>query len=280
MLIKEDHDSSFVDDGIDVVSKLQVIVTPAEEPASLADAALAKLTLKPTPEMTHLTFECPDGSWRCQHDRRWYVHHQRAKNSAVVLRLLDRGMLSGQCNLSSLPSREPEKLVSLEEFQDDVRRALGKSFGEFIEAGQSANEANYRVYRVVVHGTSSDIAMRWIYYLVADPQGRQVALTFTVEQALLDRFADADKAMVSRCGLPSRKRSSGNPPAKRKNRERFRWGGSCTTGWGGSCTATPEVATAEGRQYNCHPNHAQRPLQPLGLFPLRRRKNSRSEFAG
>jgi hypothetical protein len=120
-------------------------------------------------------------------------------------------MLSGQCNVSSLPSREPEKLVSLEEFQDDVRLALGKAFGEFIEAGQSANEANYRVFRVVVHGTSSDIAMRWIYYLVADPQGRQVALTFTIEQAILDRFADADKAMVNslRFGEPQEKQQRG-----------------------------------------------------------------------
>ena len=48
----------------------------------------------------------------------------------------------------------------------------------------------------MVHGTSSDLAMRWIYFLVAEPQGRQVALTFTVEQKLVERFADADKLMV------------------------------------------------------------------------------------
>lgn len=196
LLVKEERESSFVTDGVDVISRLQMTVTPVKEPASLADAALAKLALKPSPELTCLTYEAADDGWQCQYDRRWYVYHQRPKNTTAVLRLLDRGMLAGQCNLSSLVKREPDKLVSLEEFQQDVRRALDKSFGEFIDAGQSSNDADCRVYRVVVHGTSSDIAMRWIYYLVANPQGRQVAFTFAVEQNILDRFADADKTMA------------------------------------------------------------------------------------
>ena len=196
MLIKEERRGSFVDDGLDVVSRLQMIIAPAEEPASLAEAALAKVALKPTPELLLLAYESPGGGWRCTYDRRWYLHYDRPKTSVVKLRLVDRGTPAGQCILSSLPDRDPDKLVSLEEFQEDVRRALGKSFGEFVEASQSSNAANYRVYRVVVHGTASDIAMRWIYYLVADPHGRRVAFTFTVEQNLVERFADADKAMV------------------------------------------------------------------------------------
>jgi hypothetical protein len=196
MLAKEDRNSSFVADGVDAVSRLQVIVTSAEEPASLSEPALAKLTLKATPQLAHLSYKSPDGSWRCLQDRRWYVIHQRANSPVAVFRLLDRGMLAGQCNVSSLPARAPDKLVSLEEFQADVRQALGKSFGELVDAGQSANDADYRLYRVAVSGTSSEIAMRWVYYLVTDPLGRQAALTFTVEQELAERFGDADKAMV------------------------------------------------------------------------------------
>ncbi len=196
MLIKEDRQGSFVADGVDAVSRLQVTVNPAPEPASLADAALAKLMLKPAPESACLTYESSDGGWRCLYDRRWYILPQHPKTPATVLRLLDRGMLTGQCNLASLPKRSPDKLVSLEEFQEDVRRALGKSFGEFVEASQSGNDANYRIYRVVAHGVASDIAMRWIYYLVADPRGRQAAFTFAVEQSHVERFAEADKPLV------------------------------------------------------------------------------------
>jgi hypothetical protein len=173
-------------------------LTPAKkERASLADAALVKVAVKPTPELTRLTHPSPDGSWKFEHDRRWYVHRERPKTPSVELRLIDGGKALGHCNLSSLPDRDPTKLVSLEEFQQDVQRALGANFGEFVEASQSANDANYRVYRVVVHGTASDIRMRWIYYLVCNPQGRQAAATFTVEQSLVERFADSDKVLVS-----------------------------------------------------------------------------------
>ena len=196
MLFQADWNVNFVADGMDAGSRLQMTIAPAKEPTSLADAALAKRVLKPTAELSQLIYESPDGGWQLQHDRRWYLHHQHAESTAAVLRLLNRGMPLGQCKLSSLPRREPDKLISLEEFQDDVRRALDKSFGEFIEAGQASNEADYRVFRVVVHGTSSDIPMRWIYYLVADSQGRQVAFTFAVEQELIERFADADKPLV------------------------------------------------------------------------------------
>ena len=81
-----------------------------------------------------------------------------------------------------------------------MRRALGNNFGEFVEAKQSVDSAGHRVLRVVVngvvHGKSAEVPIRWIYYHVADEQGRQAALTFTVEQEALERFADADRAMV------------------------------------------------------------------------------------
>ena len=77
-----------------------------------------------------------------------------AKNSVVKLKLVDQGTPAGRVLCVLATPGATDKLVSLEEFQEDVRRALGKSFGEFVEAGQSVNAANYRVYRVVVHGTS------------------------------------------------------------------------------------------------------------------------------
>jgi hypothetical protein len=197
LLVKENRVSSFVADGVDVVSRLSIKVAPTAEPAALADKALASLTLKPTPELTYLMYEAPSGQWECPYDRRWYIHHQRPKIDVAVLRLVDRGMLAGQCNVSSLPQKKREDLVSLEDFQKDIRAAVGKKrFGEFVEAKQWVNDGGNRVYRVVVDGTDADIAMRWIYYLIADPQGRQVAFTFAVEREWVERFAEADKPLV------------------------------------------------------------------------------------
>jgi len=196
LLVKESRPGSFIADGVDVVSRLQVLAVPVDTPESLNDAALAKLTLKSSPQSTLLEYQSPSNDWQFLYDRRWYIHHQRPKSSVAVLRLLDRGVLAGQCNLSSTTQQPADKPVSLEEFQDDVKKALGKSFGELVDAAQNTNEANYRVCRVTAQGTSSEIAMRWIYYLISDSQGRQAALTFAVEQKLLDRFADADKPLI------------------------------------------------------------------------------------
>ena len=198
MLIKEVHGSSFVADGLDAVSRLSVKVTPGEPSESLTEEALGKVAeqLRASPESEYLVFESANGDWQFGHDRRWFLHHRAPKSDAAVLRMIDRGEFLGQCNLSSLAQREPDKLPSLEAFQEDVKKALGESFGEFVEAGQSSNDANYRVYRVAVDGTSAEIPMRWIYYLIADSQGRQVAFTFAVEQSHVERFGQADRSIV------------------------------------------------------------------------------------
>jgi hypothetical protein len=216
MVIRENRPDCFIADGVDACSRLQMTMTPAKEPESLSEAALSKMNLKSTPDRLALQYESPDASWQCHCDRRWYVHHQRPKASEAVLRFLDRGMLVGQCNLSSLAAHEPGKSISLDEFQADVRRALGESFGEFVEAGQSANATNCRVYRVVVQGvyhtkldkSESEIPMRWIYYLVTDAQGRQVAMTFAVEQSTLERFANADKLMIGSLQFAEKKKGN------------------------------------------------------------------------
>jgi len=195
-VIQEKRPSSFVADGVDAVSRIEVRIAPAGKYAGFDQAKPEGKEFVASPEKLLLRYRAADGSWRLLHDRRWFVHHQRPNSSEAVLRLVDRGELSGQCNLASLPRRDPAKLISLEEFQQDVRRALDKNFGEFVEAGQSSNAADYRVLRVVVHGVASEIPMRWIYYHLADSSGRQAAVTFAVEQRLIERFAEADKPII------------------------------------------------------------------------------------
>ena len=47
-----------------------------------------------------------------------------------------------------------------------------------------------------MHNKATEVPIRWIYYHVADRQGRQVALTFTIEQERAEQFADADREIV------------------------------------------------------------------------------------
>jgi hypothetical protein len=198
MLTKEDRGVSRVAVGFDIAVRFQMTIVPEAAPAELAKEKLAGLKVEPTPDLTQLRYESPQGGWQITYDRQWYLNSNNREKA--VLKLVREGAVICQCNMASLPQKEPDRLVSLEEYQEEVRRALGDSFGEFAEAKQSFDSAKHRILRVVVNGVvhekKAELPICWIYYHIADQEGRQTALTFTVEQENLGRFSEADRAIV------------------------------------------------------------------------------------
>jgi len=194
LLVKEKRSIGHVKRGVDAVARLQVRISPQAVPTHLADVTLKDLSPQPTAQLNQLSFESDNGGWQIAHDRCWYVTGDHP--NLTILRMLDRGELVGQCNVSSLPKLAPGKEVTLTEFQNDVKQALGESFGEFVEAAQKANDADYRVYRVVVRGEVSEMPIQWNYYLIMDRHGHQTTLAFSVAVELVERFNEADRKLV------------------------------------------------------------------------------------
>ena len=147
MVVREQRNRSPVAFGIDVGAQLQMTIFPAEKSEGFDEAELKNLPTQASADLMRLSLVSKQGRWEITHDRSWHVY--RDQEGISVLRRIEQGELIAQCNLSSLPQGKPDKLVSLEEFQEDVTRALGKEFKEFVEAGQSADESNRRVLRVV-----------------------------------------------------------------------------------------------------------------------------------
>jgi hypothetical protein len=195
MLVKVDNSIGPAESGLEGTARLQMTIVPGADAPRLSDAALKGLALKPTPELLQLGYESPAGGWRLLHDPRWFLVQDR--KDLAILKLIDKGELLSQCKIASLPNPVPGKTITLEEFQEDVRKALGKNFKSFIEAGQRVNGADYQVSRVVAEGAEQELPIRWLYYLVADKSGRQVVFIFIVESRLLPRFSDADAALLA-----------------------------------------------------------------------------------
>lgn len=196
MLVKQSRAAGAVVPGLNAVARLQVTVEPIQESKHLTEAALQDVSPIPTEPLKLVSYESPDGTWRVDHDRRWEVTTQRG--NTATLRMADRGLSLAQCKISGLSrSGEAGAPPSLADFQADIQRALGKQFGQFLQASQSTNPADYRVYRVVVQGKVSDVPVQWMYYMLGDKLGRRLVLVFNLRADMLDRFANADQQLVN-----------------------------------------------------------------------------------
>jgi hypothetical protein len=201
--MKEVRAVALVAQGFDVVAQVQVRIVPKSSvPDAFAPERLEGLTLEPGKAAEALIYEPPGSDWQLAHNRQWFV--TRDAPDLVELRLVGRGELVAQCSISPLPRVPVEKLPSLERFQEDVRRALGDRFERFVSAGQWANDAECRVYRVVVSGTAqaelkqtaAKVPIEWRYYLVVNQEGRRIVLAVTAEAELAERLGDADRELA------------------------------------------------------------------------------------
>ena len=77
-----------------------------------------------------------------------------------------------------------------------MQKLLGENFGEFLEVSQAETPAHLRILRVKAKGKDDEVPVRWSYYLVSDPEGRQVTFAFRVEEKRLEAFGRADEQLV------------------------------------------------------------------------------------
>src|SRR5262249_25535650 len=107
LLVKEKRAVGHIGPGLDTVAKLIVNITPAGRSEFLTADVLRELPRRSTPDLTHLAYASRGGQFRFDYDRRWYLTSDDAK--LAVLRLLDRGELVAQCNVSALATGKKEK---------------------------------------------------------------------------------------------------------------------------------------------------------------------------
>lgn len=184
-----------VEAGLDLQGTLGVTRVAGKVPKELADAALAALSTEPDPALERLRFTSADGRYTLLHDRDWHTYWDDER--VAVLKRVDRGELVGQCNLNVGPKVAPGRHQDLVQFRDDIRRALGPRFGQFLGFGNvdGAPAGGFR-HKVEVRGREGDVGIIWYYYLVAGPEGDQLLVTFTLGQGQVKAFGDQDARLI------------------------------------------------------------------------------------
>lgn len=182
-----------VSPGLEVTATMKLVRTPASVSGPLTDEVARSIPLDPPPGALLLEFQAP-GETMFLHDRGWHLFKQAGK--VAILRLVDQGSFIAQCNVASIPAAGPGEHTPPEQFQRDIQTSLGERFGAFAESRRIDTGDGRFLFRVTAVGTSGETAMTWIYYLCADPSGRQVSFVFAAESELKDRLGDRPDEIV------------------------------------------------------------------------------------
>ncbi|MBV8384257.1 MAG: hypothetical protein JOZ63_16740 [Planctomycetaceae bacterium] len=184
-----------VENELDVKSTLTITRRAAETPPALADAALSGVSLDSDPARARLLLTTPRGKYTLLHDRDWHIDYEDMR--VTVLKRLERGVVVAQANLALGPNAGKGRHQDLEQFRDDIRRALGRRFGQFVGVGEVDGDplGGFR-YKVAVRGREGDLGVVWNYYLVAGPEGDQLLAIFTLAEDQAKAFADQDLQMI------------------------------------------------------------------------------------
>lgn len=194
LLLKEKRSIGHVEPGLEVQARVQMLIAPTTEPKELTEVGEEAIAALGNENALLISYDSPSGRFGFDHERRWHVMSDR--EGVLSMRLVDRGELVAQCNVTAVSLSDPDKRPTLAQFQADVRRSLDKNFGQFVRVSESSNSNGHVVFRAEAIGTVEEIEIAWVYYLVQSTEGRQVVLAFTCEQGLLERMGDADQAII------------------------------------------------------------------------------------
>jgi len=214
-LIRERRQASHVAPGFDLEARLQVAKTPLGVPLGLvietseqtasgtSDAAPPAVSLRRqgTGRPGNVWYRDAAGRFDLVHDRRW----RQVENggSGLVMRLVDRGTLVGQCSITVLPGAAAAVLPTRSDVQRDIERSLAGQIIRTDAAVESDREDGLRIVRLESSGTAGNLPFCWIHYVLAAPDGSRVNVTFMFEEPLRKRFADTDRPLIESLRLPA-----------------------------------------------------------------------------
>jgi hypothetical protein len=194
MTWREVRSIAHAEPGFDVTATIRLATSRVDSSEALSDDRIAALPKKYRLEMGLLKYESPSKDFRFVQDRRWFV--TAPDETGAVLKLIDRGELVAQCSLVRLPRLQEKEEYTLDEYKAEVQEKLGKSFGRFVDTREFETKKGVRVMKLHVDGLAEELEMRWIYYHLSDPTGRQVAMIFVYEPQFETTFGDADRWVV------------------------------------------------------------------------------------
>jgi hypothetical protein len=216
LAVKEIRSVGGATPGLDSIAKLRLAVRPLASSPNLAEDVIAPLlaTSKTAPSKTRvdlLWLDAASQGFRAIHDRRWFVTSR--DRETTTLRRVDGADVVAHATITALPQKSLGRQTTLPEFEQDIRRSLGESFGQLVLSRQWVNAYRHHCLEIAVRGTMQEVPVEWHYYLVAPEVGPRVSISVTIEGAMVERVANADRNLVNGIQLVAANNTPSGPAA-------------------------------------------------------------------
>ncbi len=175
--------------GFDAKTTIRMGIATAKGKHHVAEDQITGMQLEPAPGTELVAFRSRTEGFSMVHDRRWRVMSDSKK--VTIMRMVDKGNLVAQLNISRLEPLETGKKLSVDEFKADIRGALKSTLTAFNESDVQENEG-VRTIRVNATGEAGQLAVQWTCFHLSKEDGARYSLVFTYEAKYADRFAGQD----------------------------------------------------------------------------------------
>ncbi|TWU29919.1 hypothetical protein [Bythopirellula polymerisocia] len=211
LAIKESRKTTEIVPGLDVVAKVFVTVNPRAKSFSVPKdlAAIASRTDRPLERK--LVYQSPTSGFSFEYDPAWYVTAE--ERDLFSFRYLHDHQLAAHCNVNVLPPRSEGRQTKLDEFERDVREALGDKLETVSASTEWETPLGYHCLGVIANGTVKDVPIEWRHYLVAANDCPRLSLGVTLEQSQGAKFADAERQMIDSLKLEPTDKSTATETA-------------------------------------------------------------------
>lgn len=183
-----------VSPGLDISARIRLLRQPVTAAGRLSDQKIIDQSVLEAPDsQKFLRFESP---WNIgiKHSRRW--SNYKVDEKLAVFRLLDEGNFIAQCDMAAIPSAKPGEHLPDQVFLNDIQHSLGDRLRKLSPGEVVPSTEHKYVYKTRADGVVGERQVTWVFYLVADPSGRQVSMMFTVDTEAFDKLSPYDREIV------------------------------------------------------------------------------------
>lgn len=205
---RENKEQGPLNPAAEVESEISVTWKHNLAVVEVTDGKASTIPATPPPALLMLEFRDAANRFAFTYERGWGVVSKTEKQA--VLRLLDRGELIAQMNLTPFQQVKPGEHVSLDEIEKLVQQAPGFKLDKVLEKTNVEAAPGFWIGKVSTTGEASELPMQQIVYAIAGPRGDQVLLSFTVEIEHAGKLAGRDLSLVKTVSLPTVQTTGGS----------------------------------------------------------------------